>query len=463
MKHIYLREIDPNANDSLAFIVRNIPPNSKVLDVGTGSGALGRFLSARACSVDGITYSEEEAALARSAYSRLEIINLEQTLPSDCFGERVYDFVVCADILEHLRNPLAILQDLRCLLKPDGQLLLSIPNATYMGVIFELMGGAFERTREGILDATHVNFYDRKGLQALVESAGYRISAVSDVRKGMAQSEFIHLDPTAIPPAIREFVQQLTDADVYQFVWTLAPAECLPVADTASAKPFPEVVHRPQFCAQLFLDSGSGFNENDCAYAWGEFIESPQTLHFNFSEHTTLTQVRLDLADRPGVFEFFSLSLFDAAGDFLGSWQGDWSPELCLNQCEILPTTGLHGGRLMRATGPDPWVSIPASPAWASSVRAELKMTPPLPYQDFAFQWATRQFQGTIDRLNTALTTTQAQLTEKESILNVALDEQAQLKTRVDALSKMLAVITASTSWRITAGLRWLGNRLKKK
>ncbi len=201
MKHVYFREIDPGANDSLATIARKISPHSKVLDVGTGSGALGRYLKKSRCTVDGITYSEEEALQAQTGYDRIEVVNLENTLPSTRFAVHSYDVIVCADILEHLRNAMELLTDLHSLLAPKGRILLSIPNATYMGVLFGLLASRFVRTQEGVLDATHVNFFDRQGLEQLVERAGYRIAAVLDVRKGLIDSEFSALDTLALGEA----------------------------------------------------------------------------------------------------------------------------------------------------------------------------------------------------------------------------------------------------------------------
>lgn len=462
MKHVYLREIDITANDSLATIARCIPENCQVLDVGTGSGALGRYLKPRNCRVDGITYSEEEALLAQPDYAHLEVINLERTLPSACFAKSTYDVVVCADILEHLRNPLDILCDIRDLLAPGGTVLLSIPNATYMGVIFGLMGGRFVRTQEGILDATHVNFFDRRGLENLIGAAGFRVTQVTDVRKGLVHSEFARLDTPALPATIRHYVQSLPDADVYQFVWTLAPLDGSAPYPALEIATTPDIQLNPQFSAQLFRDGGAGFDEAISAHAWGDFSEEPQTLVFEFSEAPTVLRLRLDFTDRPGIFEFIAFRLFDRQGNLLGTWQGDWSPALQLNECEILSDTGPHGGRLIRATGSDPWVSLPADPAWSIATRAELCMTAPQLYNDLVFLWAKRRFSQTIDGLQASLSDCTTRLSGLEQALQSAYSENEKLSLERDALARAITEIKASTSWRITAGLRRIAQLLGK-
>lgn len=462
MKHIYHREIDPTANDSLARIVQSIPSACRVLDVGTGDGALGRYLCGAGCHVDGITYSEDEAMLARNNYAHIAILDLEKTLPSLSLTGGIYDVVVCADILEHLRNPLEILRDLRSLLSKDGFVLLSIPNATYMGVIFELMGGRFSRTREGILDATHVCFYDRHSLSELINLAGFRIQAVSDVRKGLADSEFSLLDIQALPKHVLHYVESLPDADVYQFVWTLVASEHQGPALSRTLPSRPDFSISARFAAQIFWDFGTDFDESSCAYAWGVLHENPQTLNFSLSLTEKPKRLRIDFADRAGVFEFFSFNLIDADGCLLFKWQGDWFSSLQLNDCEILSTTGPNEGRLFRATGNDPWVSLPAEEKWISAVRAELTITAPQRYQDAALVWAEHRFRDTTQLL-------QAQLANITESLRLSLADHASTRQALthalnerDKLAQIVHEMQSSSSWRITAGLRRLSAWLRR-
>ena len=64
--HIYDREIDSSERTSLSVLASHIPAGARVLDLGCGSGAIGRFLSARdgAATIDGLTINEDEAQRA---------------------------------------------------------------------------------------------------------------------------------------------------------------------------------------------------------------------------------------------------------------------------------------------------------------------------------------------------------------------------------------------------------------
>lgn len=120
------------------FVAR-IRPGSSVLDIGTGSGALGRHLQGvEGCVVDGVTYNEEEADLARPHYRSVVVMDLEHAQLGSRFQDARYDVVVCADVLEHLRNAEAVLKSLAGLLKPAGVVIVSVPNVTHLGVVLQL-------------------------------------------------------------------------------------------------------------------------------------------------------------------------------------------------------------------------------------------------------------------------------------------------------------------------------------
>ena len=98
--HVYRREISASEPTSLSVIAGLIEPGSVVLDLGTGSGALGRHLHEHKASVvDGVTYNDAEAVLARSHYRRIEVADLEAVPLVSLFAEQRYDCIVCADLL----------------------------------------------------------------------------------------------------------------------------------------------------------------------------------------------------------------------------------------------------------------------------------------------------------------------------------------------------------------------------
>lgn len=228
--HVYHRTLDPNGQDSLARFARLIRPGSWVLDLGAGPGILGRYLAEqRACTVDGVEYNPVAVAEAAPGYRRLECADLEQMTLADQFTGCQYDYILCADILEHLRRPEALLAQLPELLTPGGQVLLSVPNAAYAGLIAELLAGDFRYRPEGLLDATHLRFFTRLSLLRLLEECGLRSVALDATLMDLGHSEFANdwasggWAETWSPAVIRALLDR-PEALIYQFIVTAVPA-----------------------------------------------------------------------------------------------------------------------------------------------------------------------------------------------------------------------------------------------
>src|SRR4051794_19609728 len=109
----YDRSADMEGNDSLSDIARAIAPRSRVLDLGSSTGKLGLYLRRRKdCLVDGVEIDAEAASAARPQYRTLLQLDLETADLRTSFAEASYDAIVCADVLEHLRDPGRLLDQL---------------------------------------------------------------------------------------------------------------------------------------------------------------------------------------------------------------------------------------------------------------------------------------------------------------------------------------------------------------
>lgn len=479
LTHVYQRDVRMQESDSLTKILRKIAPGSAVLDVGTGSGALGRYLHQQGgFVVDGLTYNTEEAQLAKAYYRTLSVIDLEQQSVLKHIAADQYDVIVCADVLEHLRNAPVVLSELAALLRPGGVVVVSLPNVTHLGVMLGLMAGRFVRTREGLLDSTHVHFMDRVALQTLVHEAGMVVAEEDIVERNLVDTEFAKLDIQVLPMAVRAYVQSLPDSQVYQFVWTLRPRPDSGGENTpppASLPAVPTIDQMPRFRAQVFLDRGQGFSEEDCVDAFGLQTDTGiQTLQFPIERGDLVRTVRLDFTDRPGQVEFVHFTALDDEGNLKWQWSGDWAANLIYHQTDWTGVRGWRGGRIVRAMGDDPWVQIPVSLGqWEGVQRLELKMAGPQPVG--STDWPgldANQLKLDVQSLLLAadiLTTQasdrtvelQAQLLSARSLADFRQTDIDVLRGENTDLQRQLDCIRMSFSWRLTAGLRWLRRQLK--
>jgi 2-polyprenyl-3-methyl-5-hydroxy-6-metoxy-1,4-benzoquinol methylase len=146
----------------------------RVLDVGCGAGRLGEAIKGRQqAEVIGIELNESAAAWARQRLDRVVVGNVEQLDVE--FGAGSLDAIVCADILEHLREPERLLLKARTWLAADGSLIASIPNVRHHSVVRSLLQGNWTYESAGLLDRDHVRFFTRREIEKMFFRAGFAI------------------------------------------------------------------------------------------------------------------------------------------------------------------------------------------------------------------------------------------------------------------------------------------------
>ena len=173
-----------------AGVLARVPPGSRrILDVGCGTGLLGRVLKDDNPErfITGITHAEPEAARAREVLDHVVVADLETC---DFKGLGRFDCVICSHVLEHLRNPAEVLARLRAILAPEGLILIALPNVLYWRQRLQFLFGRFRYTQGGLMDDTHVVFFDWTSAQRLVERAGLRLSACAS-EGGFPGSRFL--------------------------------------------------------------------------------------------------------------------------------------------------------------------------------------------------------------------------------------------------------------------------------
>lgn len=218
-KYKYSRDHLGGSKDSLFLVSSFINSNSRVLDVGCYQGALGKYLiDEKNCIVDGIEYNDEAAEFARQVYNKVLTADLNHSELPNGFLAAFYDYIVFADVLEHLVNPERALKNLLNLLGENGKVIISVPNVGYQGVLAGLADGDFSYRDTGILDKTHLRFFTRKTLKSFINSCGLMPTTIKNVTLPSADSEF-YKHFSCENAAQRELLlQQFPDTNVYQFV-----------------------------------------------------------------------------------------------------------------------------------------------------------------------------------------------------------------------------------------------------
>ncbi len=164
--------------EDLLEIIPGYKDEMRILEVGCGFGeTLGRirYLSP-GVKVYGIEITEKVAEIANKKFPVM-CDNIEtMDLP---FDERSFDYVIFADVLEHLVSPYAVLNKIYPYVKNDGHVLASIPNLMNATVIYQLLHGYFTYEDSGILDRTHLRFFTCKEILKMFSECGYEVENIS--------------------------------------------------------------------------------------------------------------------------------------------------------------------------------------------------------------------------------------------------------------------------------------------
>src|SRR3989454_9150363 len=96
----------------------------RLLDVGAADGLLTRWLTERGWKVTGLEADPAAAAAGAAHCERMIVADLDAGVPP---LEGEFDAIVCADVLEHLRDPAAALAAVRNALAPGGEGVIPIP------------------------------------------------------------------------------------------------------------------------------------------------------------------------------------------------------------------------------------------------------------------------------------------------------------------------------------------------
>lgn len=154
-------------------VLQAIGPGTRVLDLGCSQGLLAKALRAKDVRIVGVDIGPpERVSRDLEAYHRRD---LEQ--PLEIPEERVFDYVVLSDVIEHVKERQQLLRSARRYLKPDGRLLISTPNIAIWFYRLSLLAGRFEYGPRGVLDETHVHLFTRATFRREVERGGFRIRA----------------------------------------------------------------------------------------------------------------------------------------------------------------------------------------------------------------------------------------------------------------------------------------------
>ncbi len=204
-------------------LLEKIPLNAAtILDVGCAQGTLGAVYLRRnpRARVLGIDLDPVAAAIASSRLSEVFCGDVEANpMPFDV--PEGIDCIVYGDVLEHMVDPWKLLAAQVPYLKPDGTVLVCMPNVEHWTMVAKLLAGSFDYEEMGLLDRTHLRWFTPRTMAASLKAAGLALADCTP--RPIPLHEQGHKFIEALAPGLRAIgidpAEYANRAMPLQFIW----------------------------------------------------------------------------------------------------------------------------------------------------------------------------------------------------------------------------------------------------
>lgn len=201
------------------FAFEKIENGDKVLEIGCATGYWGKYTKAKKPNTEivGLDYLAYHIEKTRelSCYHDLIQYNLNELDNTLDQYQHYFDKIIILDVLEHLYNPAMVLEWCKNLLKPDGYIIISMPNVGHKTIIHQLLLSQFNYTETGLLDRTHIRFFTINSFIELLNNSQLEICELDRTVNAMSEyKEFI-------PARIYRFIDKLPENNTIQFLCLL--------------------------------------------------------------------------------------------------------------------------------------------------------------------------------------------------------------------------------------------------
>lgn len=219
------RLVKNHPNDAWFKIFQFIKPNTTVLDIGCSSGKLGAALKKeKKVKVTGLDIDAEDVKLAKKNLDAAYVVNIEE---ADLSKYGTFDYVIMADVIEHLVDPVKVLKKVKKLLKPKGSFIFSIPNMANVTTRIELLKGQFTYKEFGLLDRTHLHFYDTAEVNRIFSEAGLVVKKMDctlrPIPDDLLKKELAEVG-IKLTPKLKNVLNK-PDSTIYQFIGVAKPGK----------------------------------------------------------------------------------------------------------------------------------------------------------------------------------------------------------------------------------------------
>lgn len=219
--------LDLSTENTMSVIDSWLTDGSMVLEFGPANGRLTQHMALnRGCSVV-IVERDYEAGKEAAKYAVRSYLGEEEGDIDRLKWENIdiaFDYIIFADVLEHLSEPEKILRRASALLKDNGRILISVPNISHNSIMIGLLNDQFTYSSTGLLDSTHIHFFAYENLKEMIRNAGLYITELHQIYSRVGHNEIAQAY-SDISGEIGKVLRQRINGSTYQFVLNLSKSE----------------------------------------------------------------------------------------------------------------------------------------------------------------------------------------------------------------------------------------------
>lgn len=257
----YEESIEKNSNEAHNIILKQIRPGSKVLEFGSAGGRMTKILKDEmGCCVFIVEYERCAFKKAMEFADKGICSDIEQLKWKRRWKRHKFDYIIFADVLEHLRDPLLVLSETYDLLKDDGSVLISVPNIAHNDIFIKLYNNHFDYTNIGILDNTHLHFWAEENLDEFEKNTEYQIYDIKYRTIPSWTTEQFQFSCKSCSPIMQELLSKRKNGEIYQFILNLKKKIYMQKMGLSK-----HIQSGLEGCFQgrLYYDRGNGFSQED--------------------------------------------------------------------------------------------------------------------------------------------------------------------------------------------------------
>jgi len=143
-------------------------PPGRMLDVGYSAKGFADYMVRAGWDCTGLDLNDRKHSQVKTIQC-----DLNEGFPVE---DGAYDVVTAGEIIEHMIDQTAFIQECRRVLKPKGELVITTPNLSFLANRCLMFVG---KTPMFVYEPYHYHFHTKKTLIQLIESQGFKVTRVT--------------------------------------------------------------------------------------------------------------------------------------------------------------------------------------------------------------------------------------------------------------------------------------------